>query len=88
MEQEGHRDSSHSFAEKKRIVEKYIAVASRYIDLDITRVANENSNQCICCSSELKDTESAKMGMVMCPSCNTYNMGLHAHKVSFVTRFT
>ncbi len=67
---------SDSFREKASIVEKYIAMASRYADLDITRESQckDKFNQCVSCWKSLEDATVSKMGQVICPHCNTFNL--------------
>lgn len=66
--------SSH-YEEKMYIVEKYITMASRYADLDITRVSNcdYGTPSCVCCWKSLEDSPSSRMGMLVCSNCHTYN---------------
>lgn len=53
------------------VIDRYIDIANKYIEIDIVRVQNRPADMCIGCNFRLKDYAPNEDGLIICPQCGT-----------------
>lgn len=59
------------FLEKHKIIDSYLIIASKYIDIHVKRLYQSKENCCINCHSSLRDVKINQEGTLRCHHCQT-----------------